>query len=462
MSDLIFARAQMGFSLAFHIIFAVAGIALPIMMVIAETLWLNTGDETYKAITKRWARGTAVLFAVGAVSGTVLSFELGLLWPEFMKWAGSVIGLPFALEGYAFFTEAIFLGIYLYGWDKVSKQVHLLSGWIVAISGALSAVFVVIANAWMNAPVGFKLVGNLPTEVDAIAAMTSPAAFPQVLHMLIAAYAAIGLLAAGVHAFMLLRDSQNAFHRRAFGICLALGCTMSILEPLSGDLLAQMVAKTQPIKLAALEGQFDTMRGAPLRIGVLPDVETKQTPYSIEIPKMLSILAHHNPDAEVKGLNDFARDVWPPVLLVHLNFQIMVACGSIMALVSLWAALLYLKTRKLPDSPVFLKAVVLISPLGLLAIESGWMVTELGRQPWVISGILRTGHAVTPMPGLWLPFTTFLLVYLLLAVIVIMLLIREFSMSGGGKTTTTTTILESGKFPQTRAQQLPKEESDHA
>ncbi len=431
MSDLIFARAQMGFSLAFHIIFAVAGIALPLMMVIAETLWLKTGDEIYKTITKRWARGAAVLFAVGAVSGTVLSFELGLLWPEFMKWAGSIIGLPFALEGYAFFTEAIFLGIYLYGWDKVSKSMHLISGWIVAISGALSAIFVVIANAWMNCPVGFKLVGNLPTEIDPLKAMTSPAAFPQVLHMLIASYAAIGLLAAGVHAFMLLRDRQNEFHRRAFGICLALGCTMSLAEPLSGDLLAQMVAQTQPIKLASLEGQFDTMRGAPLRIGGLPNVETQETPYSIEIPKMLSFLAHHDFNSEIKGLKDFPRKDWPPVLLVHLNFQIMVACGCIMALVSLWAAMLYLKTRKLPDSPAFLKAVVCICPLGLVAIESGWMVTELGRQPWVVHGILRTSHAVTPMPGLWIPFTTFLLVYLVLAVIVVVLLIREFSLSAG-------------------------------
>ncbi|PZM84399.1 MAG: cytochrome ubiquinol oxidase subunit I [Candidatus Melainabacteria bacterium] len=429
MSDLIFARAQMGFSLAFHIIFAVAGIALPLMMVIAEALWLKTGDEIYKTITKRWARGTAVLFAVGAVSGTVLSFELGLLWPEFMKWAGSIIGLPFALEGYAFFTEAIFLGIYLYGWDKVSKSMHLLSGCIVALSGALSAVFVVIANAWMNAPVGFKLVGNVATEIDPIMAMTSPAAFPQVLHMLIAAYASIGLLAAGVHAFLLLRDKQNVFHRRALGICLALGCTMALAEPLSGDILAQMVAHTQPIKLAALEGQFDTMRGAPLRIGGLPDVEKRKTPFSIELPKMLSVLAFHELDAEVKGLNDFPRDVWPPVLLVHLNFQIMVACGVIMGLVSLWAGALYAKTKKLPDSSVFLKTLICISPLGLLAIESGWMVTELGRQPWVIHGVLRTSHAVTPMPGLWLPFTTFLFVYIALAVIVVALLFREFSHS---------------------------------
>ncbi len=457
MSDLIFARAQMGFSLAFHILFAVAGIALPLMMVIAETLWLKTGDEIYKTITKRWARGTAVLFAVGAVSGTVLSFELGLLWPHFMKWAGSVIGLPFALEGYAFFTEAIFLGIYLYGWDKVSKSMHLISGWIVAVSGALSAIFVVIANAWMNAPVGFKLVNNLPTEIDPIIAMTSPAAFPQVLHMLIASYAAIGLLAAGVHAFMLLRDRQNTFHRRAFGICLALGCSMALLEPLSGDILAQMVAKSQPIKLASLEGQFDTMRGAPLRIGGLPNVETKETPYSIEIPKLLSFLAHHDLNAEIQGLKDFPRQDWPPVLLVHLNFQLMVACGSIMALVSLWAAALYLKTRKLPDSPLFLKTVLCISPLGLAAIESGWMVTELGRQPFVIAGILRTSHAVTPMPGLWIPFSTFLLVYLALGAIVIVLLVREFSFRSDVQTT-------GANEAQTHSAPdiAPEKESDHA
>ncbi|MBC8000790.1 MAG: cytochrome ubiquinol oxidase subunit I [Leptolyngbya sp.] len=429
MSDLLFARAQMGFSLAFHILFAVAGIALPLMMVIAEWFWIKTGEDTYLQLTKRWAKGAAVLFAVGAVSGTVLSFELGLLWPAFMKWSGSVIGLPFALEGFAFFTEAIFFGIYLYAWDKVNRTMHLVSGLIVAISGMLSAVFVVIANAWMNAPVGFKLVNGLPTEVDPIGAMMSPAAFPQVLHMVIASYAAIGFLTAGIHAFMLLKQKDNQFHRRAFGIALSLGCVMALAEPVTGDLLAQMVAHTQPIKLAALEGQFETERGAPLRIGGIPNVETRSTPYSIEIPKMLSILAYHDPTAVVKGLNEFARDLWPPVMWVHINFQIMVGCGSAMALISLWAAFLFWKTRRLPDNPLFLKAVILASPLGCLAIESGWMVTELGRQPWVVHGILRTSKAVTPMPGLWLPFTTFMLVYLFLAVIVIILLYRQVSES---------------------------------
>lgn len=427
MTDLVFARCQMGLSLAFHIIFAVAGIALPLMMVISEWLWLKTGEEVYLTITKKWARGTAVLFAVGAVSGTVLSFELGLLWPGFMQWAGSVIGLPFSLEGFAFFTEAIFLGIYLYGWDKVSKSMHLFSGIVVALSGCLSAVFVVIANAWMNAPCGFKLdpVSKMPVDIDPVGAMMSEAAFPQVLHMVIASYAAIALLAAGVHAFMLLRDKSSLFHRRAFGIALSLACLMSLLEPLSGDLLAQMVAHTQPIKLAALEGQFQSERGAPLRIGGLPDVKRQETPFSIELPKLLSVLAFHDPEALVKGLNEFPREHWPNVLLVHLNFQIMVACGGVMGLLSLWAAFLYWRNKKLPDSRIFLKAVIAGSPLGLLAIESGWLVTELGRQPFVVSGILKTSEAVTPVPGLLLPFFTFMLVYIFLAVIVVVLLVRQ-------------------------------------
>ncbi|MBN9396082.1 MAG: cytochrome ubiquinol oxidase subunit I [Candidatus Melainabacteria bacterium] len=427
MNDLIYARSQMGMSLAFHILFAVAGITLPLMMVIAEWMHLKTRDPIYAEIAKRWATGTAVLFAIGAVSGTVLSFELGLLWPGFMQWAGSIIGLPFSLEGFAFFTEAIFLGIYLYGRKIVTPSMHLFAGIVVAVSGALSAVFVVIANAWMNYPVGFKLQNGMPVEIDPIAAMTSPAAGPQVVHMLIASYAAIGFLAAGVHAYMLLKDKTDQFHRKAMAIALAVGATAAIAEPISGDFIARMVAHTQPVKLAALEGQFDTEDGAPLRIGGVPDVKNRVTPYSIELPKLLSVLAFHDPNARVKGLNDFARDLWPPVLLVHLNFQVMVACGGAMALMSTWAALLYLKTKRVPDHVLFLKCMVLAAPLGCIAVEAGWMVTEFGRQPWVISNILRTHHAATPVPGLLIPFLFFTLVYILLSICVIWLMLRLFS-----------------------------------
>src|SRR2546423_2800329 len=244
MNDLLAARSQMAMSLAFHIIFAAIGIAMPLLMVIAEWKWLRTKDDIYLTLAKRWAKGTAILFAVGAVSGTVLSFELGLLWPRFMGYAGSIIGMPFSLEGFAFFTEAIFLGIYLYGWKRVSSRAHLFAGAVVAISGTASGIFVVIANAWMNAPTGFEMGDGKPFNVDPIVAMLNPAAFGQTLHMTLAAYAATGFVVAGIHAFMLLRGGRNRFHEAALAIALVVGGVSAVLQPLRGGRLAESVAKT--------------------------------------------------------------------------------------------------------------------------------------------------------------------------------------------------------------------------
>jgi cytochrome bd ubiquinol oxidase subunit I len=429
MSDLLAARAQMGMSLAFHILFAVAGIAMPLLMVLSEWRWHRNRQEVDLLLAKRWAKGTAVLFAVGAVSGTVLSFELGLLWPKFMGWAGSIIGMPFSLEGFAFFTEAIFLGIYLYGWKRVSPAAHLFAGVMVAVSGAASAVFVVCANAWMNTPTGFRLENGQPVDIDPIAAMLNPSSLPQVVHMLLAAYAATGFMVAGIHAHALLRDNRNLFHRRALELALLVGGLASILQPLSGDLLAKAVARNQPVKFASMEGHFRTESAAPLRIGGIPDEKRRQTPFAIEIPYLLSFLAHADFQATVLGLEEFPEDVWPPVLPVHLSFQIMVGCGVLMVAVSLWSAWLYWKARSLGGSRAFLRVVLFASPLGLVALEAGWFVTELGRQPWVIQGILRTADSVTPMPGLIVPFLTFTLLYLLLAVIVIVLLVRQVRQS---------------------------------
>ncbi|HWP49450.1 MAG TPA: cytochrome ubiquinol oxidase subunit I [Candidatus Limnocylindrales bacterium] len=425
MDDLLAARLQMAISLAFHIIFAVIGIAMPLMMVIAEWFWLRTGEEVYLMLTKRWAKGTAILFAVGAVSGTVLSFELGLLWPNFMGWAGSIIGMPFSLEGFAFFTEAIFLGIYLYGWQRVSSHMHILSGLLVALSGAASGIFVVIANAWMNTPTGFRLVEGRPVDIDPIAALLNPAAFSQTLHMILAAYAATGFAVAGIHAFLLLRDHQNLFHRRAFSIALVIGGITAILQPLSGDILARTVARNQPVKLAAFEGQFQTESGAPLRIGGIPDVEAGITRYALEIPYGLSLLAFHDPQATVKGLDAVPRDQWPPVKIVHIAFQVMVAAGFAMMGIALWGLWLLWRHRTFFDSRGFLRAVAAATPLGFLAIEAGWIVTEVGRQPWIIYGIMRTTEALTPMPGLKIPFIMFTLLYLFLAMVVIWLLLHQ-------------------------------------
>jgi cytochrome d ubiquinol oxidase subunit I len=425
MSDLLAARSQMAMSLAFHIIFSVIGIALPLLMVIAEWRWMRTGEAQYLELAKRWSKGAAILFAVGAVSGTVLSFELGLLWPNFMRFAGPIIGMPFSLEGFAFFTEAIFLGLYLYGWDRIGRRAHLASGIIVALSGVLSGIFVVIANAWMNTPTGFTIVDGQALDVRPFAAMANRAAFSQTLHMTLAAYAATGLAVAGIHAIMILRGSTNPFHRRALGIALLAGAPASILQPLSGDLSARMVAETQPVKLAALEGQFETERGAPLRLGGWPDEQRGETRWAIELPSLLSLLAFHDPNAEVRGLNAFPRDEWPPVAVVHVAFQIMVALGTYMALVSLWASWQWWRGRSsavLADDPRLLRALAVATPMGFIAIEAGWTVTEVGRQPWIIQGVLRTADAVTPMPGLVVPFLVFTFLYLVLGAIVVYLL----------------------------------------
>jgi cytochrome bd ubiquinol oxidase subunit I len=437
MEDLLAARAQMGMSLAFHIIFACVGIAMPLMMVVAEILWLKTGREVYLTLAKRWSKGTAVMFAVGAVSGTVLSFELGLLWPGFMGWAGAIIGMPFSLEGFAFFTEAIFLGVYLYGWKRVSANAHVFAGIVVALSGAASGIFVVIANAWMNTPAGFKLVGGIPTEIDPIAAMFNPNAFAQTLHMIIASYAATAFAVAGIHAWSLLRQKNNDFHYCALVIALVVASVSGLAEPLSGDVLARAVADNQPLKLAALEGQFKTAKSAPLRIGGIPDVQDKVTRYAIEIPYALSLLAFHNPDAVVKGLEIAPEKDWPPVVPVHLCFQAMVGAGSAMALYALLTLWLLFKRHNLSENRWFLKTTLLVAPLGFIAVECGWMVTELGRQPWVIYEIVRTADAVTSVPNLFVPFITFTLLYLFLAAMVIWLLIKQVAESpyylrGGG------------------------------
>src|SRR5262245_20602406 len=316
MDDLLFARLQMAISLAFHIIFASVGIAMPLLMVIQEWRWIRTGSAVAQQLTKRWAKGTAIFFAVGAVSGTVLSFELGLLWPKFMERAGGVIGLPFGLEGFAFFTEAVFLGIYLYGWARVNRWMHLSAGVLIAISGAASAAFVIMVNGWMNAPPEESFDIDPRTEaftnIDPVAAMFNAAWAAQAVHMLVAAYMATAFAVAGVHALQWLRHGRREFDVEAIKVAMALAVPMALIQPLVGDWAASVVAQTQPVKLAAMEGQFETQRRAPLRIGGWPDEQSRQTRFAIEIPGMLSLLAHDDFEADVVGLNDVPRENRPP------------------------------------------------------------------------------------------------------------------------------------------------------
>jgi cytochrome d ubiquinol oxidase subunit I len=428
MSDLLYARWLMGTSLAFHIVFAAVGVAMPLFMALAEWRWRRTGEAVWLELARRWAKGTAILFAVGAVSGTVISFELGLLWPRFMSFAGPLVGMPFSLEGFAFFAEAIFLGIYLYGWDKVSPRLHLASGFVVAASGAASAFFVTLANAWMNVPAGFDLdASGAPSRIDALAAMFPAGWANEVIHVLLSCYVATAFAVAGIHALALLRTPGSKFHRSALAVTLAVGGAGALLQPLSGDLSARGVARNQPIKLAALEGQFETERGAPLRLGGIPDVKAGRTRYAIEIPHGLSLLAFHDPDATVRGLNEFPRSQWPHVAAVHVAFQVMVGCGSLLALASLAAFGLWLRQRALPVRRWLLALLVACAPLGFVALEAGWLVTELGRQPYVVHGALTTADAVTPVRGLAAPFWAFTAVYIFLAVAVVVLLRRQIA-----------------------------------
>ena len=426
MSDLYFARSQMAMSLAFHIVFATLGIGMPLLMAIAEGVYLRTGQPVYLDLSRRWSRGTAILFAVGAVSGTVLSFELGLLWPGFMEKAGAIIGMPFSLEGFAFFTEAIFIGVYLYGWDRLSPLLHWLSGVVVALGGIASGIFVVTANAWMNAPVGFTLVDGKIADIDPIVAMLNPASLHEVLHMTLAAFVATGFAVAAVHAFFLVRDRSSHFHRSALGIALALAFVSIPLQFVSGDLSARAVGRLQPAKLAAMEAHYRTQTGVPLLIGGIPNDELRRTDYALHIPRGLSFLLKGNPNAKVVGLEEFRQSDWPNVRIVHWSFDIMVASGMTMLALAVWSGGLWWKRRRLPDHPWLLRALVAAGPLGFVAIEAGWVVTEVGRQPWVIYGVTRTEAAVTPMPWIVVPFIIFTGLYVFLAYIVFFLLRRQF------------------------------------
>jgi cytochrome bd ubiquinol oxidase subunit I len=424
-TDLSAARWLFGSSLAFHILFASVGVAMPLMMVIAEWRWRRTGSVVHLELARRWAKGTALLFAVGAVSGTVISFELGLLWPRFMAFAGPIIGMPFSLEGFAFFAEAIFLGIYLYGRERVSPRLHLASGVLVAASGALSAFFITLANAWMNHPAGFEVVLGRASEVHPVKAMFPPGWQHEVLHVLLSSYAAAGFAVAGIHAFFLRRDPRSSFHRAAMAIALGVGGVAALLQPLSGDLSARQIAVTQPLKLAALEGHFHTGRAVPLHLGGLPDAESAVTRWSIDLPRGLSLLAFHDPDAEVQGMLDFPRDTWPDPLKVHLAFQVMVALGSAMAAIALAGLVLAWRRRAVPTDGWFLTAMALSGPFGFMALEAGWLVTEWGRQPFTIWGVMRTADAVTPVTNLTVPLWGFGAIYLFLAVMVGTLLWRQ-------------------------------------
>lgn len=420
--NLLPARLQMAFTLGFHIILACFGVGFPLLMLAAEWMHLRTQDTLWLALAKRWSKSFAVMFAIGAVSGTVLSFELGLLWPEFMGTFGAVIGLPFTMEGFAFFMEAIFAGIYLYGWQRLPAKLHWWTGVPIAIAGFLSAAFVVTANAWMNCPQGFRMEDGKAVDIDPLAAMWNPASGAQMVHMILAAYVVTGFCVAGFYAWSLLRGHRVEYSRRAMAMGLWMAIVATPLQMLSGDWAAKVVAESQPVKLAAMEGQYETEVGAPLRIGGIPDDEAEVTRYSLEIPKVLSFLAYSDWNAEVKGLKEFPRDVRPPTAVVHFAFQIMVGLGSFLMVLVLYAGYRRLRSKAFPDDAWFLWAMVSAGPASVVALQAGWTVTEVGRQPWIAQGVMRTAEAVTTAPGVWMVFYVTMGIYFVLGVATVFVL----------------------------------------
>lgn len=408
------ARLQMASSMIFHIVFAAIGMVMPFFMMVSHYKWIKTKDEVYLHLTKTWQKGVAIFFVIGAVSGTMLSFELGLLWPEFMLHAGPIIGMPFSLEGTAFFVEAIALGFYLYGWKKIKNQwFHWFTGVIIGVSGVLSGILVVAANGWMNAPSGFEMIEGVYSNIDPIEALFNKAWFSQALHMVLAAFTSVGFAVAGLHAYQYIKKGKLDLHKKAFRIAIVFGAIAAILQPVSGDISAKDVAARQPEKLAAMEALYETEKGAPLLIGGIVDEESGQVSFALEIPKALSFLAFGDFDAEVKGLNEFPEENHPPVALTHYSFQMMVGLGTMLMMLGV-LYLISLKVKSLQEKKWFWWLFVFSTPLGFLALEAGWMVTELGRQPWIIYKVMRTADAVTPIEGIQYSLVMFISIYVLL------------------------------------------------
>jgi cytochrome d ubiquinol oxidase subunit I len=428
MDDFIAARSQMALSLGFHIIYSCIGMVMPVFMAISHYKWIKTKNPVYKNVTIAWSKGVAIFFATGAVSGTMLSFELGLLWPGFMKHAGPIFGMPFSLEGTAFFIEAIALGFFLYGWNKLNTWFHWVTGVVVGVSGIASGVLVVAANSWMNSPSGFDYVDGKYLNINPLKAMLNEAWFSEALHMTIAAFSATGFAVAGIHALMIYRKRNVDFHTKSFKIAIVFGAAAAILQPLSGDISAKGAAKRQPAKLAAMEAYFHTQEYAPLVIGGIPDTAAKRVNYGLEIPGLLSFLVHDNFKTSVNALDKIPVKDQPPVAVTHYAFQIMVGIGTLMMFIGILYFIAIWKKKSWLDKPWFLKLFIIATPSGFIALEAGWTVTEVGRQPWIIQGVMRTSEAVTKMPGIQYTFYLFTFIYFTLSVFVIFLLKRQIQM----------------------------------
>jgi cytochrome d ubiquinol oxidase subunit I len=425
-SNLLAARYQMAFTLGFHIILACFGVAFPAIMLIAEYRGRKHGDEDALLLAQRWSRVVAVLFAVGAVSGTVLSFELGLLWPEMMDRFGDAFGIGFAIEGLFFFLEAIFIAIYIYGWKRLPGWAHFWSGIPIVLSGIGGAASVIAANSWMNTPQGFELgADGRVSEVDVSQVLLNPAFGHEFPHMWLAAYMVTGFTVASVYAVGMMRGRRDRYHRLGFLIPFTVAAILTPVQLFVGDIAAREVYQDQPVKFAAMECVYETGPDQPEHIGgICTDDEVK---YAISIDGLDSLLAGFSTDTVVQGLEDFPDDEEPPLpTLLHLAFDTMVGIGTALLLLGTWFGVVWWRRRELPGTRWFLRAAAVSGVAAIVAMECGWIVTEVGRQPWIVHGYMRTEDAVTGAEGLWWVFAGTMTLYTLLGVAAALIL-RAFA-----------------------------------
>ncbi|HWI94586.1 MAG TPA: cytochrome ubiquinol oxidase subunit I [Solirubrobacterales bacterium] len=421
-SNLLAAREQMAFTLAFHIVLSCLGVALPAMILIANYVGLKRGDEAAMELARRWSKAMAVTFAVGAVTGTVLSFEFGLLWPHFMDRFGAAFGIAFAIEGLFFFTEAIFLAIYIYGWKRLSGWAHWWSGVPMVITGIGGAFSVVAANAWMNQPQGFtldaagKVVDTAPLKI-----LFNPATGYEVPHMILAAYMVVGFLVASIYAVGMLKGRRDRLHRLGLLIPLTIACIATPIQLFVGDTAAREVADHQPAKFAGIECIQKTGTHQTEYVGGVCTSDGVKG--AIPIPDLDSFLVGFHADTKVVGLANIPVDQRPPAnTMLHLAFDGMVGIGSALLLLGAWLAFAWWRRRDIPQTPWFLRAVAISGAGAILALWMGWIVTEVGRQPWIVQGYMRTSEAVTDAKGIWFSFALVLLLYAAIGTIAILVL----------------------------------------
>ncbi len=412
-------------SLAVHIPIVCFGIAFPAMFLFVHGLYLRTGRPHYKALAKRWSKVALTIFAIGVITGTILSFEFGLLWPEFMARFGEVFGIGFALEGISFFVEAIFIAIYVYGWDRLSKRAHFLTGIPVVLSGFAGSFNVIAVNGWMNDPTGFDLGPNGEVlNPQPWSALLNSNMWHELVHMYLAGYLVCGFIVAGVYAHGWLRVRRDKYHRTALVVTLAFASLVAPVQVIVGDWAGREVAQRQPVKLAAMEGLQETTKGAPFTLGGFYDEGRGEVRFGIEVPRLLSLLAKHDPNATIQGLDSVPPDDRPPVNIVRYSFQAMAGIGTFLALLGVVFIWTWYRKRRLPKSPWFFRAVMAAGPLAFVALIAGWITTEVGRQPWIVYQVMRTEEAVTQADGLEVGYVVLVLVYLGVGAAVVWLLRR--------------------------------------